>query len=207
MAEQKYISEEQKNEATAINLKDVINPSTSSMSEISSYFADYVISEVTKDLEKELNLSPEEARQAIYSNGLRIFTTMESKTQKIVEEEFTNPNNFPSVTNLRKDNAGNILNGNDKVLLYFYNNYFNDSNDFILTSDEYKLNDNGDLTLFDSKRLNFYKTEVQGKTDFSIEFKNIYQVENGTFYSIGGGVIVVPQEYKTKDKDENLVIS
>jgi len=207
MTEQGYISEEQKNEAAAVNLKDVINPSTSSMSEISSYFADYVISEVTKDLGKELNLSPEEARQAVYNNGLRIFTTMESKTQKIVEEEFTNPKNFPGVTNLKKDNAGNILNENGKVLLYSYNNYFNEANDFILNSDEYKLDDNGDLILFDGKRLNFYKTEVKGDTEFSIEFKNMYQVEDGTFYNIGGGVIIVPQTYKTRDNDGNLIIS
>ncbi len=207
MAEQKYISEEAKNETAAVALKDMINPSTSSMSEISSYFADYVIAEATKDLGEELNLSEDEARQAIYNNGLRIFTTMESRTQKIVEEEFTNPNNFPDVTNLKKDGAGNIVGENGKVLLYSYNNYFNETSDFILNSGEYKLDDNGDLTLLNGKRLNFYKTEVQGKTDFSIEFKNIYQIENGTFYNIGGGVIIVPQAYKAKDNDGNLIIS
>lgn len=207
MAEQGYITEQEKTETSAVSLKDMINPSTSSMSEISSYFADYVIAEATKDLAEELNLSSDEARQAIYNNGLRIFTTMESRTQKIVEEEFTNPNNFPDVTNIKKDGAGNVVGENGKVLLYSYNNYFNETGDFILTPEEYKLDDNGDLILFNDKRLNFYKTEVQGKTDFSIEFKNLYQIENGTFFNIGGGVIIVPQAYKTRDNDGNLMIS
>lgn len=207
MAEQGYVTEEEKAEALAINLKDVINPSTSSMSEISSYFADYVISQITDDLEEELNLSAEEANQAVYNNGLRIYTTMNSNAQKIVEEEFANPSNFPGVTNLRKDGDGNIIKENGAVILYSYNNYFDENNNFILTSDEYNLEENGNLTLFKGKRLNFYKTEVQGETDYSVEFKNMFLFEDGTFFNINGGVIMIPQEYKSRDDDGNLIIS
>ena len=57
------------------------------------------------------------------------------------------------------------------------------------------------------KRLNFYKTEVQGKTDYSIEFKDMYVIEDGVFYCIKGGVINVPQQYKSRDSEGNLVVS
>jgi penicillin-binding protein 1A len=67
--------------------------------------------------------------------------------------------------------------------------------------------ENGDILLLANKRLHFYKTEVQGKTDYSIEFKNMYQVVDNRFYSMNGGVIMIPQEYKDKDGDGNLVIS
>ncbi len=35
----------------------------------------------------------------------------------------------------------------------------------------------------------------------------MYQVADNRFYSINGGVILIPQEYKDKDGDGNLVIS
>jgi len=207
MAEQGYITEDEKEEAQALGLKDIINPSLESMSEISSYFADYVISQVISDLEKDLNLTSDEARQALYNNGLRIYTTMDSDAQKIVENEFSRTANFPGVTNLRKDSAGNIIKENGSVILYAYANYFNEENSFVMKPDEYILSENGGLVLLKGKRLNFYKTEVQGNTDYSIEFKNIFQIEEGIFYNIGGGVIMVPQEFKSRDDDGNLIIA
>jgi penicillin-binding protein 1A len=35
----------------------------------------------------------------------------------------------------------------------------------------------------------------------------MYTVEDGVFYSIGGGVLSIPKEYKSKDNDGNLIIS
>lgn len=207
MAEQGYITEEEKNASLAVDLKDMINPSTSSMSEISSYFADYVISQITDDLQEELNLSAEEATQAVYNNGLQIYTTMDSHAQGIVEKEFSNSSNFPGVTNLRKDGNGNIIKENGSIILYSYNNYFDDADNFNLTLEEFDLKENGDLVLYKGNRLNFYKTEVQGETDYSIEFKNMFLIEDGTFFNIGGGVIMIPKEYKSRDGDDNLIIS
>ena len=58
-----------------------------------------------------------------------------------------------------------------------------------------------------NKRLNVYDTEVNGETDYSIEFKDLYIQENGTPYSIAGGYINIPQEYKAKNKKGNIIIS
>lgn len=207
MEEQGYITATEKEEALAINFRDTINPSMESMSEISSYFADYVIAQVLADLQEEMNMTAEEARSTLYNNGLRIYTTMDSRAQKIVEAEYDNPANFPGVTNLRKDGAGNIIKSTGGIILYAYSNYFDESGTFTLFPEEFRVKENGDILLLADKRLHFYKTEVQGKTDYSIEFKNMYQVADNRFYSINGGVIMVPQEFKDKDSDGNLIIS
>ena len=35
----------------------------------------------------------------------------------------------------------------------------------------------------------------------------MYSIKNGKFYSIPGGYINIPQPYKSRDKDNNLVVS
>lgn len=206
MLKQDKITQEEYDEAMAADLKASINPSEDTSNEISSYFADYVIDAVVKDLMEEYNKDEAEAKQMIYNNGLRIYTTMNSGMQKIAEHEFTNNSNFPKVSGLNKDGAGNIINSAGHILLYSYDNYFDSEGAFLLTPDEYKTSDDGGIILAKGKRLNFYKTEVQGKTDYSVEFKDMYVVLDGVFYCIKGGVIPIPQEYKSKDEEGNLII-
>ena len=86
-------------------------------------------------------------------------------------------------------------------------NYFDAQGCFILSAGEYQWNSDGSLTVFAGKRMNFYNTKVQGKTDVSVEFKNMYTQRDGQFYSISGGVISIGADYKKKDSDGNLVIS
>ena len=63
------------------------------------------------------------------------------------------------------------------------------------------------MTVYAGKRLNIYDTTVQGQTDYSVEFKDMYLFEDNTLYTINGGYLNIPQNYKTKDSDGNLVIS
>jgi len=207
MLEQGKITKNECNEAKDVDMKADLDPSKDTTSEISSYFADYAIHSVVKDLMKEYNLDESEANQMIYNNGLRIYTTMDSNMQKIVEKEFTENSNFPRVAGLNKDRAGNILGKNGSAILYSYDNYFDSEGNFVLSPSEYKSGEDGGIILLKGKRLNFYKTELQGQIDYSVEFKNIYTLEDGVFYCINGGVINIPQKYKDKDEDGNLLIS
>lgn len=207
MLQQKKITKDQYNEAMGFEIRSALNPSEDTTNEISSYFADYTIECVIKDLMEELHISEADANQMIYNNGLRIYTTMNTNMQKIVEKEFTSNSNFPSVSSLKKDGAGNIIGKNGKVLLYSYDNYFDSDGNFTLTPNEYKAGKDGDVVVFGGKRLNFFKTEVQGKTDISVEFKPMYMKEDGVFYAINRGYIHIPPQYKSKDNDGNLVIS
>lgn len=207
MLEQELITQAEHDAAVSADLKEAINPSQAATDEISGYFADYVIDQVVKDLMAEFDLDEEEARQRINNNGLQIYTTLNSRLQKIAEEEFEKNDNFPKVSGLKKDKAGNILGTTGNILLYSYSNYFDENGMFLLLPDEYQPADDGGIVLLEKKRLNFYKTEVQGQIDYSVEFKDMYVVEDGIFYCIKGGVIRIPQQYKSKDADGNLVIS
>ena len=206
MCSQGMISEEERDAALAENLLDHMNPNMRSLTQISSYFSDYAVDQVIRDYAAENHLEYDEAKSRVYSAGFQIYTTMDSDMQKIVETEFSNNANFPGVANLKKDSDNNVLGKNGKVLLYDYNKFFDEEGNFYFSPDEYEWLDNGDLKLLSGKRLNFYQTSVQGKSDVSIEFKNMYLIEDGVFYSIQGGVILIPSDYKTRDKDKNVII-
>lgn len=62
---------------------------------ISSYFSDVVKSEVVDILVKMGN-SEEKATDMLRNGGLKIYSTMNTKIQKILESEFSNEKNFPS---------------------------------------------------------------------------------------------------------------
>lgn len=208
MLEQGLITQEEHDAAVTGNLRESINPSQDTAEDISAYFADFAIDQVIKDLKSELDLSEEEARQMLSNSGLKIYTTMNSKMQKIAEEEFAKNENFPKVYNLKKD-KGNILGTTGNILLYSYDNYFDEEGTFLLLPDEYEAQADGSIKLLKGKRLNFPKTEFQGQTDYNIEFKDMYVLEDGIFYCIkgSGSVINIPQGYKDKDADGNLIIS
>ena len=51
------------------------------------------------------------------------------------------------------------------------------------------------------------KDVYKRQTDYSVEFKKMYVIEDGTLYVINGGYVNIPQGYKSRDNDDNLVIS
>ena len=132
---------------------------------------------------------------------------MDSQAQSVIESEFNNAANFPKSSGYSKDGSGNILDENGNPVLYPYSSYIDGDGKFALASDEYKMNDDGSMTVYKDKRLNIYNTTVQGNTDYSVEFKKMYIVEDGVLHVINGGYINIPQNYKSRDKDDNLVIS
>lgn len=205
MKKQDYITEEEYEKAAGKDLKDILDPQFTTPVGEAAYFADYVISEVIDDLMEQKGMDYETATNALYNGGLRIHSTLDSQAQEVIEKEFENPANFPSVL-LDIDGNGDVIrNGN--VVMHDYSNYFNSKGQFIFQADEFRKNDDGSLVLLDGHRLNIYDTEVAGETDYSIEFKNLYTYEEGALYSISGGFINIPQEFKSRDDDGNVVIA
>lgn len=143
MCEQGMITEEERDAALAENLLDHINPNISSLTEISSYFSDYAIEQVIQDYAAENNIDYSEARDKVYTGGLQIYTTMNTSMQKIVDTEFSNNANFPGVANLSRDADGNVLGKNGNILLYNYNNFFDQEGRFYFAPDEYEWLSNG----------------------------------------------------------------
>ena len=65
---------------------------------IYTYFVDELTEQVLNDLQEQLGYSYTQAYNTLYSGGLSIFTTQDPTMQKICDEEFANPDNYPEST-------------------------------------------------------------------------------------------------------------
>ncbi len=97
MLEQGYITQQQHDDALADDVYERIQEtsSNSANAEVYSYFVDEVISQVKRDLMEQKGYTEVQANNAIYSSGLKIYSTEDASIQKIMEEEFSNSSNFP----------------------------------------------------------------------------------------------------------------
>ena len=106
MLEQGVITKEQYDEALAYELvftnsenyvADDDDGDTDSAidNEIQSYYVDYVIDSVIRDL-KEIGYSHYEATKMIYSGGLRIYSAVDTKVQDELESVYVQRTNLPS---------------------------------------------------------------------------------------------------------------
>ena len=102
MRDQGYITDAEYTEALADDVYSRIqqvNEKTETKT-IYSYFVDELTEQVLNDLQENLGYSYTQAYNALYSGGLSIYTTQDPKIQKICDEEFSNPDNFPEKTKL-----------------------------------------------------------------------------------------------------------
>ncbi|MCD2493451.1 transglycosylase domain-containing protein [Lacrimispora sp. NSJ-141] len=99
MFEQGYITQE---ELRAAETDDVyvliqeVDAAKSNESSVYSYFVDETIVQALSDLQEKAGYSETEARNLLYSGGLKIYTTQDSDLQKIVDEEISDPSNYSS---------------------------------------------------------------------------------------------------------------
>lgn len=207
MESEGYITADDMNEWIDKDLKDYIKVGVSSSGSMSSYFTDYVVSELTDDIISEYGVDRSAAQDMIYTSGLKIYTTLDSRIQGIVEDEFDDAGNFAGIAYARTNSAGSLLGDNGEELLYSHDYYFNDDDQFVLKSGEYEMQSDGSMKILADKRLNIYQTEVNGQPDVSIEFKGMYVNDGGVFYFVESGALSIPQGYKTVDGDGNAIIS
>ncbi|MCC8066477.1 MAG: transglycosylase domain-containing protein, partial [Clostridiales bacterium] len=100
MEEQGYITHEERMEALEDDVYTRIHAYNESYEadSVYTYYEDALIEQVIELLMSELNYSEEQASQAVYSGGLRIYTAQDTKLQEICDEEFRNLANFPEGT-------------------------------------------------------------------------------------------------------------
>lgn len=63
-----------------------------------TYYEDALINQVSDTLIREFQCTTDEAYQAIYSGGLRIYSAQDQQLQQICDEAFADPANFPEDT-------------------------------------------------------------------------------------------------------------
>ena len=97
MREQEWITQEELEEALNDDVYSRITDSSQVQGQEStySYFIDELISQVQEDLMEEKGYTEAQAANAVYSGGLRIYSTQDTEIQEIMEEEFENEENYP----------------------------------------------------------------------------------------------------------------
>ena len=129
MLEQEMITQEQYDEAVAYELiftnsekyveENEEKTESATDNEIQSYYVDYVINSVIRDL-KAQGYSNYEANKMIYSGGLRIYAAVDLRIQDILESVYVQRTNFPSerVTNAaeRYQSAMTIMDYSGRVV-------------------------------------------------------------------------------------------
>lgn len=95
MTEQGYITKAEADEAR-VDIKDILKPSfEEGHSNEYTYFTDYTVSQVVKDIAEKYQMSEEEAQRFVYTGGLHINTTVDPDVQTAINEEFADDYNFP----------------------------------------------------------------------------------------------------------------
>lgn len=129
MLDQNYISKEQYDSAMEDNVYERIQNVNDETQESSpySYYVDAVIDQIMSDLQDYKGYTQTQAYNMLYSGGLSIYTAQDTGIQQICDEEFNNPDNFPSgsevgltyrLTVTHAD--GTTQNYNEKSLLAYF---------------------------------------------------------------------------------------
>lgn len=156
MLDQNYISKEQYDECLADNVYERIQNVEQQQEQVDktySYFIDELTEQVIHDLQEQRGYTETQARNALYSGGLRIYTTQDPAIQQICDEEYANPNNFPAGSQVSLDYKLTVKHPNgetenyskEMLQTYFINNenanitlLFNSKEDAQVHVDAYK---------------------------------------------------------------------
>ena len=113
MYEQGYITKEEYEAAKNEEIKIVATKEVINETEINSYFVDALINQVVDDLCEKYGYEEKRARNMFYSNGYKIYATMDTKVQSALEEVFTDIDTYGI-----KGKDGSTLQGSMTVMDY-----------------------------------------------------------------------------------------
>lgn len=128
MLEHEWISQEEYDTALDDDVYEriqIVN-NTISGSSSTSYFVDALTDQVTDDLMEQLGYTESQAYQLLYSGGLTIASTQDTRIQNIVTEEINNESHYPFVKysfsyrlTIQKPD-GSTQNYSDQTMLSYY---------------------------------------------------------------------------------------
>lgn len=99
MLESGHITQEEYDEAMADDVYSRIQKINTKLEKsndkVYTYFVDEVIKQVMNDLQEQKGYNYTQAYNAVYSGGLKIYTTQDSAIQKICDKELSNSDNYP----------------------------------------------------------------------------------------------------------------
>ena len=122
MIDQNYITQEQYDQVinadvySEIQAAQVLNEETDNT--VYSYFEDELIDQVINDLMNIKGYTRTQAQNLVYSGGLSIYTTQDASIQKILDEEYADPSNYPDYVQYALDYALTVQNPDGEEINY-----------------------------------------------------------------------------------------
>ena len=197
--------------AQSESIRSYLNPGMNIETKVkTTYFSDYVVSQVLKDLQSVLGYTYTEAYDLLYSGGLIIYSTIDPKVQSILDSVYSTKSNFPNVNQklMKKDSKGNILNDDTgKIMIYLKSNVLDSDGNFKLTKKQFEWKDNGALEVFKNDKLSFIRTMPKTGLDYVVYFKDMYYFKNSIMYTLSDCYWNIDAKYKTRDDNGDLWIS
>ena len=203
------ISEAEYNLAKAVDIKTVLKPGQHKRTDITSYFTDFVKTQVIEALMDKLGYTKEQAEEMLFTGGLSIYSTIDVEMQKQLEEAYenfveilvgnTSNRKNPVLIDWRLNKAGNIIDDKKNIVYYKQENLFDDDFNLVFTDGEYEVMDNGNLKI-KSNKITIYPKHI--------DIADYYRIDdNKNLVSHTVGSIVIPEgEYRVGENKE-LIIS
>jgi len=206
MLELGKITQEQYDEAIKQDMKTSIKPEQKKITDITSYFTDMVKNDVVDKLMELKGYTLEQAQDLLYTGGLSIYSTIDLKMQRQLEDIYdnfleillgdTSGYRNPVLIDWSSNRSGDIVDSNGNIIFYKQSNLMTDDLNLILNSEEYSF-DNGNL-IINSKKITPYEKH------FDIaDFYTIDEKKNLITHSVGSVMI---DESKYKVEGEKVVI-
>lgn len=209
MLELGFITELEYEEAKNENIRSAIKPGKRELMGITSYFADYVKTQVLNDLIEKAGYTKEEAENELYTGGLKIYSTMDLSMQQKVEKAYENFGEILVGGNLGKikgpilvdwsvDKNQNIIGDDKKVVLYKESNLIDENGHLVIDAGTYSLTEEGNL-IIKNKKLNIYPKTIDIEDYYTIdERKNLVK-------HVVGSLALTTDNYDVNDKKELVI--
>ena len=176
MLDASHITKDEYNEAMKDDvysrIQSVDNQITQS-NNVYSYFVDEVVSQVMSNLQEQKGYTYTQAYNAVYSGGLKIYTTQDSKIQKICNKELSNAENYPNTVSYSINWAWTIQHA-DGTTENYSESYINYYHKVLLNESSFKL-------IFSTKEaakecVKQYKKYLypDGLADDDVEYETLY---------------------------------
>lgn len=208
MLELGKINKAEYDEAINFDVVASLKPSAKKESEITSYATDYVKNQVVEDLMEKYQITKQKAQERLFTGGLRIYSTIDTKVQKNLDEVNRNFNGIllgdlkrykaPLLVDRNLDKGGNIVDKDGNLVYYKKENLLTDDGYLFIPKGEFSINANGDLAITSSRILAYKKsTDIQ-------DYYTIDGAKNLLTHRVGG--LAVPDAYYLRQARHSLII-
>lgn len=208
MLELEMIDAQQYSDAYVEDIHAALNPPVRQNDNKNNFFTGIVKSQVIDELMFKYNLDEEEATEMLYNGGLVITSTIDSKMQEDLNNEFEN---FVDMVvqgtdeqykdarflNLSTDEDNNIVNSENEVIYYAKENLFDYENDLFIPQDMYSKDENG-LHI---------KSNALTYSEGSIKVSPFYTVSEGNLRTHSATNIKIPSDELDLSNESEIIIS